>query len=88
MTCGLGLQRWTTAYSYSLESPMHEVRIPADLFDQVTVTREPDLWSDDRGFTYRVVWSEEEGKALAECVSQPEGSSSEDVWFRDTPQGA
>jgi hypothetical protein len=67
---------------------MHEVRIPAALFDQVAESHEPEVWSDDRGFTYQICWSEAEGKALADCVSRPEGTTAAEVWLRDTPQAA
>lgn len=63
----------------------HEIKLPPELFIRVTETREPEYWTDDRGYSYVVSWSEENDKALASCVSRPDGATESDCWYRDTP---
>lgn len=54
--------------------------IPVELFDRATRTLTPVYWTDERGFTYEVSWSPTARKALAHCISKPEGSSEEETW--------
>jgi len=67
---------------------MHEypVKVPVGLFDEVAETREDRFWSDDRGFTYAVAWSEQHQKPMVACVDMPQGASGADIWHRSTPQ--
>lgn len=58
--------------------------VPVEIFNRVTQTRIPEYWTDERGFSYEVAWSLRAGKALAHCVSKPEGVSKEDAW--ETPR--
>jgi hypothetical protein len=63
----------------------HDVALPPELFIRATETREPQHWTDDRGFTYEVAFSAEADKPLALCVDRPEGANEMDAWYRDDP---
>lgn len=63
----------------------YDVRLPPELFIRAAETREPQVWTDDRGYTYEVRWSEEHHKPLAYCVGIPGDEDFNYAWFRDTP---
>ena len=54
--------------------------IPTELFDKCSADREPQHWTDERGFVFEIGWSEEHQKPLAGVVSVPEGSHLSDAW--------
>jgi hypothetical protein len=62
-----------------------DVKLPPELFIRATETKEPQVWTDDRGFTYEVTWSLEADKALAECVGTPGTCDVNDAWYRGDP---
>lgn len=61
-----------------------DVRLPPELFIRAVETREPQHWTDDRGFTYEVAL-DDEGRPLASCVGTPGVCDSHDAWYRDDP---
>ena len=61
----------------------HDVALPPELFTRAVETQEPQLWTDDRGFTYEVAFSTEADKPLAACVGRPDGSTDLDAWYRN-----
>lgn len=64
----------------------YEVRVPKKVYDACTETKEDQFWTDDRGFTYAVSWSDSHKTALAAVVDVPPGESAANAWHRDTPQ--
>lgn len=69
-------------------SEIFDVTIPPVFFDRCTETKEQQVWTDDRGFVYAVMWSDQHSKPLAACVHVPWGASTSDIWHRRTPQPA
>lgn len=63
----------------------HDVKLPPELFIRATETRKPQHWTDDRGYVYEVVFSEEHNKPLATCVGRPGQGDENDAWFRSDP---
>ena len=67
-------------------SRTYPVSIPSDLFTEATETREDQFWTDDRGFTFAIAWSDEHQQPMAACVAVPDGDTPANAWHRDTPQ--
>jgi hypothetical protein len=61
-------------------------QIPPHLFRECARTKEEQVWKDDRGYTFAIIWSEEDGEPYATCVLVPQGGTLEDAWTRNFPQ--
>ena len=59
---------------------MNEVTIPTELFTLCEANREPQHWTDERGFVFEIDWSEEHQKPLAGVVGVPEDSHLSEAW--------
>jgi hypothetical protein len=65
---------------------LHEfdVKLPPELFIRAVESGEPQVWTDDRGYTYRVALTTD-GTPLAACVGTPGVGDVNDAWYRDDP---
>lgn len=64
----------------------YDVRVPLKVYTACAETKEDQFWTDDRGFTFAVAWSDEHQQPMAACVAVPDEKSPADAWHRDTPQ--
>lgn len=69
-----------------MPNQQYDVRVPRQFFRACAETHEDQFWTDDRGFTFAVVWSDEHNQPMAACVGIPDGDHAENAWHRDTPQ--
>jgi len=68
------------------DQPPYKARVPREPFEKCRLTREDQIWADDRGVVFAIRWDDGFNQPMAAVISVPEGMDPSRAWFRDTPQ--